>query len=272
MPELAEVEFFRKRWAPGIGEEVERVDLHEKKRIFRGEAAERIAAALSGAVLHGSERKAKQMLFRFSTATLGIHLGMTGELLLATPDFLPTKHDHLVLYQRERALVFRDPRLFGRVRFSECTEDPAWWSALPPELTARSFTLAKLTAVLEKRGKAPLKAVLLMQDFFPGIGNWMADEILWRAGLMPDRRSGTLHPEEQQKLYREIREVVKISLKTIGSGAGETFGDPPRGWLFHERWTAKGRCPKHGITLQTATIGGRTTRWCGACQSLSKMR
>jgi len=271
MPELAEVEFFRKRWSAGIGGRVDRVHVHGTKRIFRGEAVEKLPAVLTDAVLVDSERKAKQMLFRLSTATLGIHLGMTGELLVAGADFVPGKHDHLVIYQRERALIFRDPRLFGRVRFTLGTDDPAWWKVLPEELTARSFTKARLREVLQRRGKAPLKAVLLMQEFFPGIGNWMADEILWRGGLLPDRRSGTLTELEIARLYREIREVVKISLKTIGNSTGETFGEPPRGWLFHERWPAKGCCPKHGVTLNTATVGGRTTRWCGICQPICKL-
>lgn len=262
MPELAEVEWFRKQWSPGFGDEITRVHLHPGKRIFRGSDETEISAGLTGARLLGSDRSAKQMLFRFSNATLGIHLGMTGELRVGEADFEPGKHEHLVLFQRKRALIFRDPRLFGRVRFSKGTDDPDWWSALPEELSHRSFSVIRLGEILERRGRAPLKAVLLMQEFFPGIGNWMADEILWRAGLAPDRRAGGIGSESIAKLHHEIRQVVKISLQTIG----ETFGDPPAGWLFHERWTSKGKCPKHHIPLATATVGGRTTRWCPICQ------
>ncbi len=266
MPELAEVEWFRKRWSPGIDEKIVRVHLHGAKRIFRGSTETQISDALTGAKLLGSERSAKQMLFRFSTATLGIHLGMTGELFAAESDFSPKKHDHLVLYQKKRALVFRDFRLFGRVRFSSGTDDPEWWNELPEELSHRSFSVMKLAAILERRGRAPLKAVLLMQEFFPGIGNWMADEILWRAGLPPDRRSGGLDSDLVAKLHHEIRQVIKTSLKTIGDAEGDEPGDPPANWLFHERWSAKGVCPKHQTPLHTATVGGRTTRWCPICQ------
>ncbi len=266
MPELAEVEWYRKRWSPGLSERILRVHLHGAKRVFRGSTPEEITSTLTGAKFLNSDRKAKQMLFRFSTATLGIHLGMTGEMFAAPSDFAPEKHDHLVLYTNKRALVFRDPRLFGRVRFSAGPTDPVWWDALPAELTDRSFTAKKLAAILERRGRAPLKAVLLMQEFFPGIGNWMADEILWRAALTPDRRSGGLPNDVITQLHREIKQVVKISLATIGNSAGDHHGDPPRGWLFHERWTAKGRCPRHKTPLRTATVGGRTTRWCPTCQ------
>ncbi|HEX8372093.1 MAG TPA: DNA-formamidopyrimidine glycosylase family protein [Chthoniobacterales bacterium] len=268
MPELAEVEFFRKRWSPAFGEKIIRVHLHGTKRIFRGSTETEISEALTGSKFLSSDRKAKQMLFRFSTATIGLHLGMTGELRLAAADFQPGKHDHFVLFTKTHALIFNDFRLFGRVRLSAGTADPEWWNEMPEELTARSFTVKKLAEILERRGKAPLKAVLLMQELFPGIGNWMADEILWRAGLPPDRRSGGLPAEAVTYLHREIREVIKISLKTIGEATGEEPGDPPADWLFHERWTAKGVCPKHKTALRTATVGGRTTRWCPVCQPL----
>ncbi len=266
MPELAEVEWFRKRWSPGFGEEIVRVHIHGAKRIFRGSTESEIVQTLTGATLQNSDRSAKQMLFRFDNATLGIHLGMTGELFSAESDFTPQKHDHLVLYQKERALVFRDFRLFGRVRFSAGPDDPDWWNEMPQELSHRSFSVIRLGEILERRGKAPLKAVLLMQEFFPGIGNWMADEILWRAGLPPDRRAGGIDSNSIEKLHREIRKVIQVSLKTIGNADGDEHGDPPKDWLFHERWSGKGICPKHGTPLSTATVGGRTTRWCPRCQ------
>jgi formamidopyrimidine-DNA glycosylase len=44
------------------------------------------------------------------------------------------------------------------------------------------------------------------------------------------------------------------------------FSDPPAGWFYHQRWTANGRCPRCAARVKTATIGGRTTRWCPRCQ------
>ena len=35
MPELAEVEYFRKRWDAGLGKRIVAVQLHGEKRIFR---------------------------------------------------------------------------------------------------------------------------------------------------------------------------------------------------------------------------------------------
>src|SRR5688572_9841603 len=125
MPELAEVEYFRKQWDPGVGKPIDRVHLHGAKRIFRGSTPREIERALKGAKLLGSETHGKQMLFRFSGgAWLGVHLGMTGELKIDSADFKPGKHDHLVLFQKARALVFNDPRMFGRIRFHHGKDQP----------------------------------------------------------------------------------------------------------------------------------------------------
>lgn len=263
MPELAEVEYYRKVWDPGLRKQITKVALHAGKRLFRGSNEKRLKAALTGAKLLGSEARAKLMCFHFSgDAWLGIHLGMTGKLSVEAADFKPGKHDHLVLFQNKQALVFHDPRMFGRVHFSEGQEPPKWWASLPPAVTSEDFTLERVQAFLKRRARLAVKAALLVQTMFPGVGNWMADEILWRAKIEPHTLCGKLTAAQARKLWHESREVCRISLETVGVD----FSDPPEDWLFHQRWTDKGICPLHGIGLKTATIGGRTTRWCPRCQ------
>lgn len=257
MPELAEVEFLRKRWNAGLGQTVRHVTLNPRAKVFRGEDT-RAYAALVGARLDGSEAAAKQMLFRFSGALhLGVHLGMTGETCIGPVDTLPRPHDHLVLTLERVALVYTDPRMFGRLRLHQGPTLPSWWTEIPPPLTSDAFTRARLAAILERRSRAPLKAALLDQDAFPGIGNWMADEVLWRAALHPATPAGRLDTAQQAALYRELRWVCRQALATIG----ETLEDPPKTWLFPHRWREGGRCPKTGCLLRRAEIGGRTTCW-----------
>lgn len=267
MPELAEVEFMRRRWDAGIGSVVTEVLAHPAARIYRDCPAETIVRGLTGARLEGSERSGKQMAFRFGEAGwLGVHLGMTGELRVEPPDFEPGRHDHLVLRQAERSLVFRDPRMFGAVLYSPGRDEPAWWRDRPPEILDAAFTPAALDAFLDRRAGAPIKSVLLMQERFPGIGNWMADEVLWRAGIDPRRPAGSLTAEERRALYRALRFVCRGALRTIVKEKDGHWGDPPRGWLFHVRWEKGGRCPKSGRPLEHTTIGGRTTCWSPAVQ------
>ena len=263
MPELAEVEYYRKLWDPGIGAGINAVRLHPAKRIFRGTAPEILKKTLPGSLLLSSEAHGKQMLFRFSNGIwLGLHLGMTGELRVEKGGFQPGKHDHLVLYQQPRALVFSDQRQFGRVRLHLGTEPPKWWADLPAPLTSNEFTPAAMLSFLQRHRKLPLKAALLLQSGFPGLGNWMADEILWRARLDPRIPAGQLGDLKAKHLWRIIRSVCRGAINSVSRG----YSALPAGWLFHQRWSRQGNCPRDGRSLLRATVGGRTTAWCPKCQ------
>ena len=282
MPELAEVEFFRKRWAlAATGRRIVRVQLHATSKIFRGAKPLAVRRALTGAKLVSSETQAKQMLFRFSggglsrgrsRGWLGIHLGMSGELRVEPATYVPGKHDHLVLTTARNALVFEDPRMFGRVQFHQGVTAPTWWTSIAPAILSSKFTVGIVAAFLKRRARAPIKAVLLMQERFPGIGNWMADEILWRAAIHPRRAAGSLTTDETRALWRQSRRVCQLALDIIaGKGAQlppEHNADIPDSWLFRHRWSAKGRDPVTGTPLARATIGGRTTCWSPARQKL----
>lgn len=263
MPELGEVEWERSRWNPGINSKVLRVQVHAQKRIFRGTDTKALIRHLGGTTLTASEARGKRMLFRFSGRNwLGIHLGMTGSLRVEKPGFVPEKHDHLVIQQAKRTLVLRDSRQFGRVRFHHGGVAPEWWSDGVPEIVSKTFSSLFFDRFLERHRRAPIKAVLLRQEGFSGIGNWMADEILWRAQVFPGHPAGKLSPEKRKAIWRETRIVARQSLKIIGTDDSHL----PRNWLIHERWNSKGVCPKHRTPLKRATIGGRTTAWCPKCQ------
>jgi formamidopyrimidine-DNA glycosylase len=270
MPELAEVEFYRKQWQCGLQQRILAVELHPQARVLRGADTEVLRAALTGAVLLGSEAHGKQMFFQFSrNGWLGLHLGMTGSLRVQPPGSPAGRHDHLVLRLRKRSLAFTDPRQFGRVRFHAGDTPPPWRANLPAPILSSRFTREAMEQFLRRHGRQPLKAVLLMQDGFPGLGNWMADEILWRSALHPERRPDQLNPDQIRQLYRQVRFVCREALRTVGAGVGSVggeFGDPPATWLFHRRWRKGGQCPRDGSALLRAEIGGRTTCWCGSCQ------
>jgi formamidopyrimidine-DNA glycosylase len=263
MPELAEVEWYRKQWNAGLGEAIADLALHARKRIFRGTDTDALRQHLIGQKFVRSTRRGKRMLFEFSGDNrLGVHLGMTGTLRMEATNYPPEKHDHLVLFQKERALVFRDSRQFGRVRFHHGKDEPDWWKSDVPEIVSPKFNRQFVDQFLDRHRRAPIKAVVLLQNGFPGIGNWMADEILWRAKILPSRPAGKLNAAKRAVLLRETKFVTKKSLQTLG----RDYSDPPRTWLIHQRWKSNGVCPIHRTPLRRATIGGRTTAWCTRCQ------
>jgi formamidopyrimidine-DNA glycosylase len=266
MPELAEVEYFRRQWDSGFGSRVIGVAAHPEKRVFRGTDVAALEKALTGARLLGSEGHGKQMLFRFSrSASIGIHLGMSGQLRVEAPGISPGKHDHLVLFQEERSLVYSDPRMFGRIRFALGKGAPEWWRNLPPAVTSPGFTRAMLSERLRRGRLSPVKAALLDQTLFPGVGNWMADEIIWQMKVHPAMRAGDLSASQEHDLWRTSRAICRTALKTIGVD----WREPPKNWLIHRRWQKGGRCPRDGTLLDHGTIAGRTTAWCPVCQKPS---
>jgi len=259
MPELAEVEYYRKQWTPGIGQTVAVVRLHAEKRIFRGVDPAALAKHLPGQRLERSQTHGKQMSFVFGGQHwLGVHLGMTGKTAAQDADYRPAKHDHLVIEMSSGLkLIFSDPRLFGRIHYTRSQAPPAWWAELPPEILSEGFTEVRMQQFLQRRAKAPIKAVLLMQETFPGIGNWMADEILYQCRINPNRQSGSLSCKESESLYKTVKYVSREALRIIGTD----WGDLPDSWLFNHRWKDGGICPKTGGKLLREKIGGRTTCW-----------
>jgi formamidopyrimidine-DNA glycosylase len=148
------------------------------------------------------------------------------------------------------------------VRFHHGRSEPEWWRAGGPDIFSDEFNRAFLNAFLDRHARAPIKSVLLLQSGFIGIGNWMADEILWRAKIAPVVLAGALSPPQRTRLLRETRFVASESLRIIGPD----FSDPPPGWLIHQKWKREGMCPRHRSPLRKETIGGRTTVWCPRCQ------
>lgn len=265
MPELAEVEYYRKQWDAGLDQRVSRIHVHPNTRVFRRTNCKQLVQALPGLCYRQSWARGKQMLFRFGRAAwVGIHLGMTGKLRTENLPFAPHKHDHLVIALQKRALVFADSRQFGRVQFHEGSAPADWWTKTSPVPTERAFSQTWVRDFLARHGRLPIKAALLLQTGFPGIGNWMADEILWRARIAPARRAADLSFAETQAVWRVTRAVCRTALRSIG----EDFSDPPKGWLFHQRWSRKGLCPLHKTILECQTVGGRTTLWCARCQRM----
>jgi len=283
MPELAEVEYYRKQWDPGLGETVARVSVHPRARVYRDTPAAALRG-LAGRRLLRSFAHGKQMLFEFSGGTwLGIHLGMSGKLFASPLDREEEARDHLALFTPQRRLVFSDTRMFGKVTLDlvagadgahcgdcagagedEASSPPLWWRELPPELLSPGFTKARVARFAQRRAKTPLKTLLLDQSAFPGVGNWMADEVCWRLGLDPRLPAGSLGRSECADLWKALRQVSRDALRIIGTD----WGDPPDSWLMKHRWRDGGHCPRRGCgaPLVREELRGRTTCRCPGCQ------
>jgi formamidopyrimidine-DNA glycosylase len=108
-----------------------------------------------------------------------------------------------------------------------------------------------------RRRQGPIKAALLDQRLFAGVGNWIADEVLYQAGIRPDRRASSLGPGAVRRLRSRLLSIVRRAAAVDADS--DRF---PRTWLFHHRWgkDADARTSR-GERITHTTIGGRTTAW-----------
>jgi formamidopyrimidine-DNA glycosylase len=268
VPELPEVESARsviERMA--LGRRI--IDVDDSDRYeCRPHPAGEIRDALLGRRLTVAHRRGKSMWCetsgvgrsRVAGPMLGIHLGMSGKIVIS--DGHGREVDGGDYWERGRApgdyrfsrfsltfadggaLLLIDPRRLGRVRLDPPVE------ALGPD--AREITPAQFRAALSRGGAAPIKARLLDQDSIAGIGNLLADQVLWLAKINPARPVQDLSPSDVDRLLRAIRRAIDAA---VGAGGVHTLSVVP----FRK---ADATCPRCGAPMKRATVGGRTTWWC----------
>ena len=260
MPELPEVEAYRVLAETALGRAVESVEAPDAWFLKGGVDAPGVAAALTGRVFTAARRLGKLLLLDTSDGgpVLGLRFGMTGRLvvdgrpgvealLYSGTAGVPRWDRFVVRFADGGDLRVRDPRRLGGVLLDP-DEDRLGADVL-------TVTPAALRAALGS-SSAPLKARLMDQARLAGVGNLLADETLWRAGLDPRRPAGSLSPAEVRRLHRHLRAVVVDLMARGGSHAGDLMPARARG----------GTCPRDGTVLRRETVGGRTTWWCPAHQ------
>lgn len=212
--------------------------------------------ALAGRSFEAARRIGKVLFLDTSGGgpVVGLRFGMTGRLLVdgaAGVDQLlyssvrdePRWDRFVVVFSGGGDLRVRDPRRLGGV-FLDPPED-----RLGPD--AATITPSQLRSAL--RGSAvALKARLLDQRQIAGVGNLIADETLWRAGLDPARPAAALSPPELRRLAKHLVATIAMLQARGGSHTGDFLPERHPG----------GVCPRDGEALLKATIGGRTTWWC----------
>lgn len=196
-----------------------------------------------------------------------VHLGMTGRLLVTTPDAEVAKHTHARLAMASgRELRYVDPRRFGRLEFRELgkSEKFAGPGAEPLQIGAVEF------AALFRGRKLAIKAALLNQTLMAGVGNIYADEGLFRAGIRPRRRAGGLTRAELERLRAALKEVLEQAIRLGGSSVSDYVdAEGVRGFfqLEHCVYQRTGEpCRQCGTPIKRVVVAGRSTHYCPGCQ------
>ncbi|MFE9624010.1 Fpg/Nei family DNA glycosylase [Streptomyces sp. NPDC006527] len=258
MPELPDVEGFRKVLEScAKGRVIRRVDVRDTG-VLHGVTTRRLRDALEGRRFTRPERHGKWLLARTGGPTLLLHFGMTGRLVCGRPDDPVEAHDRVLFtVARDRQLRYRDQRkLQGLWLADDESEVARLLGRQGPD--ALAVNREEFEAVLSAR-RGSVKTALIDQSVLAGLGNLLADEILWRAGLRPTSRASDLTEADRRRLYTHMRRTLRSAV-TAGCV-------PPRdSWLTGHRDDPAPVCPRCGDPLRRSRTAGRATVWCPRCQ------
>ncbi|MEV6034794.1 DNA-formamidopyrimidine glycosylase family protein [Nonomuraea sp. NPDC052116] len=258
MPELPDVEGFRQVLSEHTGEPIRAVRVRDPG-VLRGIGARRLAAVLRGHRFERPRRHGKWLIAPAGGPVLMLHFGMTGSLSWHSPEEPWHRHDRVVWQFDDGELRYRDMRKLQGIRLAaDEAQAERVLGGLGPD--AREVSYACFARLLSGR-RGRLKPALIDQAFLAGLGNLLADEICWHAGVDPRRAVADLDEDERAALYGAMRRVLRVSIKAGCVPARDT-------WLTGARDEPGGPCPRCGTPLSRGRIAGRTTVWCPVCQPL----
>lgn len=260
MPELPDVEGFRRVLEScGRGRQIDKVEVADAG-VLRGVSARRLARALEGHRLGSAERRGKWLIARVEDGpAVLLHFGMTGRLLCCSREDPPHRHDRVRLLLGDGHEVrYRDQRKLQGLRLagSQAQVEDAL-SGQGPD--AMAVDRSGFRSALGAR-RAKVKSVLMDQSAVAGLGNLLADEILWRAHVHPARAANELGERECDRLYSAMRRVLTLSARV------EHVPGRPSWLTGHRDGKSAQSCPRCGATLCRGRTAGRTSVWCPRCQ------
>jgi formamidopyrimidine-DNA glycosylase len=281
MPELPEVETIARGVNERVrGDRITQAWFGSHPEPFKT-PPERLAGGLEGRVVLAVHRTGKHIVCELGPlggeiagrtavspeAQWIVHLGMTGRLLVTTPDGPLAPHTHARLgLASGREIRFVDPRRFGRLELRELVREAGFTASGEEPLTIGPEAFAALF-----RGrKLAIKAALLNQSLLTGVGNIYADESLFRAGIRPRRSAGRLTRAELERLRLALLDVLEHAIRLGGSSVSDYVdADGVRGFfqLEHCVYLRVGLpCRRCQTPIRRILVAGRGTHYCPQCQ------
>lgn len=282
MPELPEVESIRSMLEKRVlNKKISKLEILDTKAIARPEP-DSFCSAILGRKILGMRRFAKYLIFDFDDASkMVVHLRMTGNLLYmdgsskinikSDENGLP-RHTRVIFTLNDGSfLCFCDQRKFGRLWLYSSDEDykDCGIDRLGPEPLTADFSKEYLCKCLAKTQRQ-IKTVLLDQSIVSGIGNIYSDEILFKAGILPQTRACDISKTRALSLHDAINNVISNGIKANQSsieaymlGAREQYSNLEKMNVYQKSGK---KCMVCGTKIEKLTIGGRSSCFCPNCQ------
>src|SRR3989344_3711372 len=261
-----------------------RVDTIKNKKYF-----ERFRKEIIGEKVKSAERRGKNVLIHLThNKTILIHMKMTGHLLygkyiwketawMSQEKFLSdpfNKFIHLIFtLSNGKHLAFSDMRKFAKVILFETSnrDNVVDLKLLGPE-PIPNLSLEIFKNQLSKKPNGKIKRVLMDQTVVAGIGNIYSDEILWTAGIHPERKTSELKTEEIKKMWLATKKILNSSIKMGGDSMSDyrnINGEKGDFQELHNVYRKTGeKCLKKGCggIIKRKIIGGRSGHFCNIHQ------
>ncbi|XP_059456830.1 formamidopyrimidine-DNA glycosylase-like isoform X2 [Corylus avellana] len=278
MPELPEVEAARRAVEEHcVGKKIKKAIIANDTKVIDGVSPSDFEAVLLGKTVISARRKGKNLWLQLDSPPFpSFQFGMAGAIYIKgvavtkykrsavnDTDEWPSKYSKFFIELDDGLeLSFTDKRRFAKVRL---LKDPAAVppiSELGPDALLEPMTIDEFIESLSKK-KIAIKALLLDQSYIAGIGNWIADEVLYQARIHPLQVAASLSKENCRDLHKCIKEVIQYAVRVDADCS--RF---PLEWLFHFRW---GKRPGkvNGKKIDFINAGGRTTAYVPELQKLS---
>ncbi|XP_022010662.1 formamidopyrimidine-DNA glycosylase isoform X2 [Helianthus annuus] len=308
MPELPEVEAARRAIAENcIGKKIIRSIVADDAKVIDGVSRADFEASLTGKTIVGAHRKGKNMWIELDSPPFpSFQFGMAGAIYIkgvavtkykrsavSDTDEWPSKYSKVFIELDDGLeLSFTDKRRFAKVRLLKNPATVAPISELGPDALLEPMTEDELFKALSKK-KIAIKALLLDQSFISGVGNWIADEVLYQAKIHPLQSAATIPKEGCAALHKSLKEVIHHSVEVDADSSrfpvdwlfhsrwgkkpgkinavevGADSSQYPSNWIFHSREKKPGKAFVDGKTIDFIKSGGRTTAYVPELQKLT---
>ena len=271
MPELPEVETVRRGLVPVLeGSRIVRVQA--RRPDLRRPLPDDFVGRIEGRRVLSCGRRGKYLLIHLDDGqVLIVHLGMSGRIMIFRDSAPPLDtHDHVIFETGGGVTIrYNDQRRFGMMALApaEALEAHPLLAGLGPEPLGNAFAGPLLAQRLAHRS-SPLKSALMDQSVVAGLGNIYVCESLFRAGLSPKRRAGTVGPVRARRLASAIRQVLGEAIEAGGSSLRDHRRPSGELGYFQHTFAVYGRegkpCPgcECGGAVRRIVQSGRSTFYC----------
>ncbi|KAL1809731.1 hypothetical protein ACET3Z_026721 [Daucus carota] len=278
MPELPEVEAARRAIEDNcIGKKIIRALIADDSKVIDAVSPSDFQASLVGKTIVAAHRKGKNMWLQLDSPPFPtFQFGMAGAIYIKgvavtkykrsavnDTDEWPSKYSKVFMELDDGLeLSFTDKRRFAKVRLLENPVSVLPISELGPDALFEPMTAEDFFKSLSSK-KTGIKALLLDQSYISGIGNWIADEVLYQARIHPLQISASISKESCFALHQCIKEVIEKAVE-VGADSSQF----PSSWIFHSREKKPGKAFVDGKKIEFINAGGRTSAFVPELQKL----